>query len=153
MDNDLVELQKKFRNYNEDFAPVQSYEMIVREICLYKEWPYGEVWMPQKDQKLLTYYTSWDNGNPKIVGYKKFSELCKFGGGVGFIGQVWEKNNVVIVKDLLSDKNFVREEVARTSGIKTGYGFPFQSGVMAFFSTGYKEGDEEVIKILYRILQ
>jgi hypothetical protein len=155
---DTEKLKKTLTGYLDQNLFRTAVEFIVKEVCINAGWEYGEAWLPDKDNRQMHFYTSWDNGNSRLENYKRFSKLCKFGRGIGLIGKVWEIKSVHIIADLSSEKLFLRDDAARNSGLTSGYGIPLYingsfTAVTAFFTFSSKKEDEKIISSVQKIFK
>jgi hypothetical protein len=128
---------------------------ILKEICLYTGWQYGEIWLPDKKHSQLKFSSSYDGGKKIFEHYKKFASICKFAKGVGLVGKVWNSKEAIWFKDILSDKSFLRVDAAQKAGFNSAFAFPVHIKndtdiVCAFFLNKKNSGDDvkaaEIVK-------
>lgn len=129
---------------------------VIRELCSFSGWPYGEMWQLDEKQKIMKFSTAWFV-NAEYENYKQFSSICKFSPGIGLIGKTWADGKPVIMEDLTAHLNFIRGDVAEKSGFIAGFAVPVKEGdkitaIMDFFITRKQHGDEQNRKIIADIV-
>src|SRR3972149_2836142 len=100
----LINELKGWKNIN------SAARFLIENICQLNNWPYGEFWLPDKDDTFMIWYGCWSKNEDYFEKFSKFSSMHKFPRSVGFVGWIWEKKNLLWSNDLLSNNNFLRTE-------------------------------------------
>jgi two-component system, sensor histidine kinase and response regulator len=129
---------------------------VIKELCTFSGWPYGEAWKLDNEKKVMIFHTAWFI-NADFESYKKFSSICKFSPGVGLIGKTWSDGVSVLMEDLSAHYNFIRGDVAEKSGFIEGFAVPVKegdkvTGIIDFFITRKQHGDEQTRNIIADII-
>ena len=107
-----------------------------KKVCILNNWPYAELWMPDKNSKFMTWGGYWSNKEEYFEKFSKYSACFKFPKGIGLIGRVWQQNELQWVNDISTDKNILRTEVAVKSKLNSAICFPiiYESDVRSILS-------------------
>jgi PAS domain S-box-containing protein len=140
---------------NEKIDIKDAFEFILNEISHYIGWPIGHVYTLAKDDPNLLEPTGyWDLENAKqFAEFCKVTAVTKFSRGIGLPGRVLSSGKPCFIKDVTKDRGFLRAEVAKDLGIKSGFAFPVFVGtkilaVLEHFTTDEVEFDNQFMKIL-----
>ncbi len=95
-----------------------------KKVCILNNWPYAELWLPDKTNKFMTWAGYWSNKEEYFEKFTKYSSCFKFPKGIGLIGRVWQQNELQWVNDISRDKNILRIELAVKSKLNSAICFP-----------------------------
>jgi hypothetical protein len=127
-------------------------EQILKEICLYTEWPYGEAWNYDISNNYMKFILAWYK-DAAFKNFEKFSSICKFAPGVGLVGKSLAKRETVRMEKLSEDNDFLRGDAARNARFISGLAIPLfnqnaLAGMFAFFMTKRQYTDDHNINIV-----
>ena len=107
-----------------------------KKVCILNNWPYAELWLPDKTNKFMTWAGYWSNKEEYFEKFTKYSSCFKFPKGIGLIGRVWQQNELQWVNDISRDKNILRIELAVKSKLNSAICFPiiYESDVRSILS-------------------
>ena len=143
---------------NESASADAAYAICLKRICKYTGWEVGHVYLPSDD----------GTGRSSPAGAWYFADEARFGSfkettertlcdpGVGLPGRVFETGKPVWLRDVTSDANFPRAEVAEKSGIVGGAAFPVTirdriAAVLEFFSSQPIQTNPQLEEILSHV--
>ncbi|MHA6279553.1 PAS domain S-box protein [Salinimicrobium sp. CAU 1759] len=127
-----------------DFNLENDYEKAVREMCksigLYGKFDWVELWtknLEETKMQLTSYYIS--DGNIKSL-YKE-NNIKFFQKGIGLIGQVWQKEKQLHLKNVLESSVFIRKDMVSSINLNSVYGIPliFNQKVLGVLAIGTKK--------------
>ncbi len=95
-----------------------------KKLCILNNWPYAELWLPDKSNKFMTWAGYWSNKEEYFERFSKYSSCFKFPKGIGLIGRVWQQNELLWINDISTDKNILRTELAVKSKLNSAICFP-----------------------------
>ena len=131
--------------------------MVIQKICNFTGWVYGEAWKPNPDGTLLerdhAYYS-------RIEGFEKFNAFTEgmtFPLSIGLPGRAWSERQPVWIQDVTVDPYYLRAQIAREVGLKTGIAFPITTdnevvSVIVFYDLKTKEKDERIMQVVLTVL-
>lgn len=141
---------------NEAHEIEEALKRILKGVCTHTKWYIGHAYVISEDNPDLLEPTAiWF-----LVGHKKqISKFCdvtkvtKFTKGTGLPGRVMSQKKPQWTKDVTKDPGFVRIEIARAVGIKSGFAFPIMIGrkvvaVLEFFSTEVVIPDDMFMEVM-----
>jgi signal transduction histidine kinase/DNA-binding response OmpR family regulator len=115
-----------------DFS--SALEVVLSKLCEAINFSYGEAWTVSADGKVLEfsptcYYSQQGKNVEKLDALERFrqnSEVMKFRRDEGLAGRVWNSAQPEWIVDVSQHSNsvFVRTELAKKCGFKTGCGVP-----------------------------
>nr|WP_051035360.1 GAF domain-containing protein [Crinalium epipsammum] len=93
-------------------------------------------------------------GNESL--FEEFEAVAKqitFAPGNGFPGKIWSDRTPNWIDDVINDRNFQRQLIARKAGLHTAFGFPIIAdqeilGVMIFFMREIQQIDQELLNMI-----
>ncbi len=132
--------------------------LLLKEICSFTGWEYGEAWLPDAEQKQMKFAAAWSINKKRFADFEKFSSICKFAEGVGLVGKTWKQKHALNDDHLSIKSDFLRYEIGRKCGFVNGKSFfTFTNNniplIFAFFSTQIKPDDEKFFQHVNEILQ
>lgn len=127
---------------------------LIKTICLTNDWPYGEIWKPDKKDKFMLWSGFWSRNNHFFEKFSDFSSLHRFGKGVGLIGKAWEQKRLLWSKNFSKDKLFLRSDIAQLAGLNFAVGIPILnqnevSSLICFFVNNSSLEDRENAELLF----
>lgn len=143
---------------NEALKIEDALQPILKEICRYKGWPIGHVYLISKeDPDLLKSTKYWWFKDPKrFDSFRSITEMTNFVRGIGLPGRVLGSGWPHWIVDVTRDKDFVRANVAREVDVKSAFAFPIMigtkvAGVLEFFSTVEEGPDQQFLDIMANV--
>ncbi|MBI5777973.1 MAG: response regulator [Planctomycetes bacterium] len=96
-------------------------------------WDYGEVWVPDRDNKTLRCLSSHCADDLKISKFRQVTESTDFRFNTGLPGRVWSSGRYEWIPDIsaVSDTVFLRNKAAQEAGLKACFGIPIINGEKA----------------------
>lgn len=124
-------------------------ERALCKICEASGCCYGEVWIPQGSA--LVPATIWFGKEKILKEFREETEKYEFESGTGFPGKIWATKELQRITDIntVDKTDFVRVEVAKKAGLKSGVGVPVLIddkvfAVLTFFMFNpYSENDKK----------
>jgi signal transduction histidine kinase/integral membrane sensor domain MASE1/CheY-like chemotaxis protein len=101
--------------------------VVLERICHALEWPYGGLWMVDRDTDRLRCAATWTTASA-FDEFARVSRSQRFASGVGLPGRVWATGREAWVEDVQLDTNFPRADDARAAGFRGGFAFPIRLG-------------------------
>jgi hypothetical protein len=107
---------------------------ILKDICDRTDWEYGEAWLPDSESNLLQLSPVCYISTEKIEDRLALEQFyhCSQGfiirPGEGLPGRVWNSGESEWLFDAMIDSEtyFLRNQIARAFGIRSGLGIPFK---------------------------
>jgi hypothetical protein len=145
----LSSMLKQSGNFNSGIL------FLTKTICITNDWPYGEIWHPDKKDKYMIWSGSWSRNEEYFEEFSKFSLLHKFARGVGLIGKTWEQKKLVWMEDFSKDNEFLRSDIAQVKGLNTAVGIPILNNgkvicLLCFFLNKLSLSDKEDAELLFK---
>ena len=132
-----------------------AFKPVLNEICRYTGWPIGHAYVLSKDDPdLLEPSTIWHLENTeKFDTFRETTRKTKFAKGRGLPGRVLASGKPLWVVDVTRVSWFVRADVSKDIGIKSGFAFPVLVGievaaVLEFFGTEAIQPDNTFLEVL-----
>jgi hypothetical protein len=114
----LSSVLKQWGNFNSGVL------FLVKTICKINDSPYGEVWVPDKNNEFMIWSGFWSRNEDYFEQFSKFSSLHKFARGIGLIGRTWEKKKMLWTENVTENNDFLRSEVAPIKGLNSAISIP-----------------------------
>jgi putative methionine-R-sulfoxide reductase with GAF domain len=133
----------------DQFSNIQSAtQFLIKTICALNGWPYGEIWLPSKDEAFMSWVGSWSNKQEYFAKFSEFSAVHGFAKGVGLIGRTWNEKKPLWIENISTDNNFLRTEVALQSQVKSAISIPILHEdkvlcILCFFKNNLINEDKE----------
>lgn len=152
----LLQTVRKATNFH------STLNLALGQICELTDWDYGEVWIPDRDGKILQLspatYINIHKSKDCISALEQF-RLCSQAfillPGIGLPGRVWRRQKPEWICDVSvqSETYFLRHYIAKAFGVKTGFGVPIIAddrvlAVLVFFMLSVRPEDKELIELV-----
>ncbi|MDZ8053230.1 MAG: GAF domain-containing protein [Aulosira sp. ZfuVER01] len=129
---------------------------ILQAICESLGWDVSEIWMVNQQANVLDFLDLWHRASLEMQVFKTLSQEITFAPGIGLPGHVWASGEPVWLIDVVSDINFLRNQIAQQIGLHGAFGFPIRSekkilGVITCFSHQIQQYDQDLAKIMNSI--
>ena len=151
-------LQRVTRAANEATSANDALRATLAEICRFKSWPLGHVYVVATDgsgEMLPT--TIWYPEEPgDHEEFRRVTEATRFRQGIGLPGRVLASGQPAWIPNVLEDPNFPRARLVRNLELAAAFGFPIRVGektlaVLEFFTTEVQSPDPRFVEILDEI--
>lgn len=114
--------------------------LVLDRLCSATGWPYGEVWIPSEDGRLLELGPVYSGAGRTYERLHGSSRVYRFAPGEGLPGRIWSTGRPRWLKTLLRPQSFPRAPLARELGLRSGFGVPVLAGrevvaVLVFLDT------------------
>ncbi|BAY08505.1 GAF domain-containing protein [Calothrix sp. NIES-2098] len=134
----------------------EATSQILQAICESLGWDVSEIWMVNQQANVLDFLDLWHSDSLDMHEFKKLSQEITFAPGIGLPGRVWASGEPVWLIDVVSDMNFLRNQIAQQAGLHGAFGFPIRSehkilGAIACFSHQIQQYDADLVKIMNSI--
>jgi GAF domain-containing protein len=137
-----------------------AFAIALGQICEFTGWHYGEVWLPHSNGTILELSrASWIKshlGSADELTVRQFqdcSKECILSPGEGLPGRVWLSQHPEWILDVSieSETYFLRNQIAKTFGVKTGLGVPIfvnnqVTAVFVFFMLEVRSVDRVLLE-------
>lgn len=147
----------------QDIAQLPDFDrnlmMAIDQVCSVTEWDYGEVWIPEENDRILNLSPLWcvnTHNQSNILELEQFWECSKesiLSPGEGLPGRVWVSKEVEWIADVSakSETYFLRNKIAAAFGVKAGLGVPIivkeqVESILVFFMLNAREKDDKLIE-------
>ncbi|NQV48460.1 MAG: response regulator [Rhodospirillaceae bacterium] len=136
----------------------QALQSILDYICEAMGWPIGHIYFISQDHPdTLAPSNIWHStDSSKFSPFRDATMTSHFKKGFGLPGRVFESGQPLWIQDVTVDSNFIRAEIAKQVGIRTGFALPVYiagkiKAVLEFFSTESIESDASWLATLQQI--
>lgn len=115
-------------------------------------WDLCQIWAIDTESKQINCVGSYHSEKIKSDIFFEESKKTSRPSEGGIVGTILKSMKTVWIKDLSSDPNFIRKDIATQIGLKTGVGFPITYrnellGFLEFFSCDFREPDPRILSI------
>jgi len=100
----------------------------INHIIELKKFDLAEFWMADRDKKQLQLFAHHYSPGVSEEFHSDPGEALVFNKGMGLPGNTWKKNKPLFWRNLDNRKTFLRNKLAKTSGLKTGFSYPVMDG-------------------------
>ncbi len=95
----------------------------------------------------------WHVPSRQYPKFKAMSKQITFPPGIGLPGRVWQSAKSIWIDNVVPDKNFPRNIVAKEEGLHGAFGFPIMSGkkifgVIEFYSNEILQPDDNLLDLM-----
>lgn len=99
---------------------------VIRMVCEFTGWDYGDVWTPNADGTSLEFRASWYGSDDNLKKYDALNRNFVFPPGVGIPGRVWQTRKPEWQKDIsvMSLRDFPRAQIATAARLKASLAVP-----------------------------
>jgi adenylate cyclase len=138
---------------------------ILRTICESLGWDLGELWAPNQyinptsryqHNPVLRCVEIWSSRTVAVREFKSVTWQTVYTTGIGLPGRIWVMGSPLWVRDLVSDGDLRRSQIAATVGLHAAFGFPIADdnqifGVMTFLSREVQPPDVDLLQMMVSI--
>ena len=122
----------------------------LRKICESTGWVYGEAWIPKNDGLFLECSPAHYSVDYKLAPFREAGKKINLKPGEGVVGRVFNSKTPLWINDISEENNFLRKELARQAGLKTGLVIPIVSremviSIIVFYMTEIRDEDKSLI--------
>src|ERR1700757_4819670 len=126
---------------------------VVQSICETMSWDVGGLWYVDGDANVLRCADVWYAPGVSVHAFLDATQRAAFASGMGLPGRVWSSRKAFWIPDVVVDDNFIRAELAVSSGLHGALAFPIEKGdevigVMEFFSKRIYTPDDGLLSML-----
>lgn len=152
----FIELSKKLNvTANEAVTFTEALHKCIEQVARFMGWPVGHVYFTVFEPKPHMIPSGiWYLSHPKKFStFKKVTEKTSFPIGKGLPGRILKIRKPAWIKDVIKDKNFPRNSLAKNLGVKAGFGFPVLVkkevvAVMEFFAEQAIEPNQHLLELM-----
>ncbi|GJQ45159.1 MAG: GAF domain-containing protein [Candidatus Jettenia caeni] len=131
--------------------------VVLRNLCEFTGWIYGEVWLSSPDKKYLERHMAWHTDSRKLEEFKEQGKKFTLPMGIGLPGRVWSSKKPVWAPDAIIQRDISCASVAKDSGLKTAMGIPVIANdevlaIILFFVREQREEDERFVNLISSIV-
>src|SRR5262249_51143015 len=110
------------------------------------------IWSLDDADEVLRCAELWVAPEVDVAGFEVMTRQSRFPPGVGLPGRVWASGQPAWIRDVVTDTNFTRAQVAAQGGAHCAFGFRIRGGdsvigVMEFFSREIRQPDNELLEM------
>lgn len=125
---------------------------ILRVLCGFLEFDYGEFWRLDRTAGKLVHHQSWHVPSRDFGALRAANDGMQFSRGQGLAGRVWASGTAAWVPDLSQDPELRSCRVLVEGGFKSAFALPITLesetlGVMEFFGRKSQEADDELLRV------
>ena len=139
---------------NEEIDGDKALEMCLNEICKQMNWPVGHVyWVTEDKEKEFIPSNIWYIENLNLFKpFKRISENIILNHKEGVLGRALIRKAPIWVENLTKDTRFMRQDVAKATGLKSAFVFPIfinhkPVAILEFFNTEISPVDKEFVAL------
>jgi two-component system NtrC family sensor kinase len=131
----------------------EALEGCLEIVCQLADWPIGQAFVPDKDNKELLPRVSWC-GDPALQAQlAAATRTTRFTPGVGLPGRIWQSGEPAWIPDIAQDANFPRAAAFRALGLNGAFGFPIRmrggtAAVLEFLTTAERPPDPGLLLLV-----
>lgn len=105
----------------------------------------SEIWLPNTDYDKLQLFVNCSCDSPAKLFYEQ-SVIQEFKLNEGLPGKVWKTNSCIVLENVDSNPEFLRNKAAKESGIKTVIGIPLthREKILGVLVLGTRDNDKEI---------
>lgn len=131
--------------------------VVLRNLCEFTGWVYGEVWLPSPDKKYLECHMAWHTDSRELEEFREQGKKFTLPMGIGLPGHVWSSKKPVWVPDPIIYRDISCASVARDPSLKTAMGIPVIANdkvlaIIIFFVREQREEDERLVNLISSIV-
>lgn len=126
---------------------------VLKRVCQVTGWVYGEVWLPNPNGSFLERSPVWFSSSDNLNKFSAASEPFTFPPDIGLPGRVWSLKQPIWIKNVTQDSEYLRADIAREAGLKTGLGIPILAmdevvAVTVFYMFEEQDEDERFVELV-----
>ncbi|MBE9127970.1 MULTISPECIES: EAL domain-containing protein [unclassified Coleofasciculus] len=132
--------------------------VVLRQICAFTQWDYGEAWLPCPNQTVLTCSTAWYGNTPSLDPFRQARETLTFPPSTGLLRRVWTSQQPEWIEEssIQSDAVFVDTTLGAVAKFQGVFAVPILQeqrvlAVLAFFISqprSEKKGLVELVTVI-----
>ncbi len=131
-------------------------EVVLKEICEYTGWEFGEAWTPSANNEALERTPVWFGKYKKLRKFFFLSIGFSFPKGSGHLGVVWSAKKSMWIKDVTKDKRFLRKALAKKFSLRACMSIPIFAkdevvAVIAFYNYNAIEQNDRLLQLISTI--
>ncbi|TLD42105.1 MAG: histidine kinase [Candidatus Jettenia ecosi] len=131
--------------------------VVLRNLCEFTGWIYGEVWLPSADKKYLERHMAWHTDSRELEEFKERGEKFTLPMGIGLPGHVWSSKKPVWAPDAIIQRDISCASAAKDPGLKVAMGIPVivndeALAIIIFFVREQREEDERFVNLISSIV-
>jgi PAS domain S-box-containing protein len=140
----------------ESVSLAEASQRLLETICLHLDWQVGEFWIVPSEKKHLNFVASWHLPSADVSIFNVAGQTTRFLPGVGIPGRIWLTKAPLWLDHMPDDERYPRTMAAKSSGLKTAFGFPILLGseivgVIDFFGSKIVKPDPELVEMMASI--
>jgi PAS domain S-box-containing protein len=125
---------------------------ILRVLCEFLEFEYGEFWRLDRASSQLVHHQSWSLPSQNLAALAAAAHAMQFSKGQGFAGRVWALGGPVWVENIADDPDLRSAKVLLDGGFRCAFALPVilgdeTLGVMEFCGRESQSADEELLRV------
>jgi PAS domain-containing protein len=129
---------------------------ILRMLCEFLEYDFGQVWVSDPRSAKLVAVDAWQSQPGKYESFEEVNREIRFDIEQGLPGRVWETGSPLWISDVSQYPGFGRAEVATKEGFQTALAFPIMVGtevlsVVELFGKKEGEPDDDLLRLMGNI--
>jgi PAS domain S-box-containing protein len=137
-------------------ALAETETSILRVLCEFLEFDYGEFWRLDRASGKLVHQQSWHRSSHDFEALKAAARAMQFSKGQGLAGRVWATGSPVWVESIGSEPALRSAKVLVDAGFQSAFALPVALGaetlgVMEFFGCEAQEADEDLLRVVATI--
>lgn len=125
-------------------------------VCAHMHWPIGHAYLCSSEgntQKLISSGIWHLDDKKAFQTFCDITEQTHYQRGIGLPGRAWDRNKVIWIEDIYSDKNFPGAANSKELGIQSGIAFPVVvndqiEAVLEFFTSKRIKPDHDLQQVL-----
>lgn len=127
--------------------------VVLRRICEFTGWTYGQAWLPNADGHSLGLSEAWYSKVPELRQFWERNKTLSITADNILVGGVWQSQQPAWAWDLDPDPKYVRRAMMLEAGFKSWLGFPVISegvviAVIEFLDIDYGTRDQKVLQLI-----
>ena len=125
---------------------------ILRVLCEFLEFEYGEFWRVDRTLPKLVHHQSWSLPSRDLTALTAAAHAMQFSKGQGLAGRVWALGAPVWVENINDDPDLRSARVLLDGGFQSAFALPVilgdeTLGVMEFCGRALQSADEELLRV------
>jgi|GEM_PF-1610372 len=140
---------------NEETSLESVLQKALDNICAYTWWPVGHAYVinPLDPDELISTDIWHLKETERYETFRKTTSNTSFRKGLGLPGRVLESASPAWILDLLEDKNFLRMDAVRKTGLRSAFALPVLVGkdvkiILEFYTPNVEKMDESLFYLL-----
>lgn len=127
--------------------------VVLRRICEFTGWTYGQAWLPNADGQSLGLSEAWYSKVPELRQFWERNKTLSITANNILVGGVWKSQQPAWAWDLDPDPKYARRAMILEAGFKSWLGFPVISegvviAVIEFLDIDYGVRDDQTLQLI-----